>query len=57
MEIRTVRFEVFLQFLAYYLILLDLQVINFPRACTISREAPSRFPHFLQPWFLTVHVG
>jgi len=31
------------------LILLDLQLINFPRACTISREAPSRFPHFLQP--------
>jgi len=48
-KIRTVRFMVFLQFLAYYLILLDLQLINFPRACTISREAPSRFPHFLQP--------
>jgi len=46
----TVRFVACLQFLAYYLILLDLQLINFPRACTISREPPSRFPHFLQPW-------
>jgi len=43
---------VFLQILAYYLILLDLQLINFPRACTISQEASSRFPHFLQPWLL-----
>ena len=50
-EIRTVRFAVFLQFSAYYLILLDLQLINFPRACTISREVPSRFSHFLQPWW------
>ena len=48
-EIRTVRFMVFLQFLAYYLILLDLQLINFPRAWTIFREVPSQFPHFLQP--------
>jgi len=50
-EIHTVRFVVCLQFLAYYLILLDLQLNNFPRACTISREAPSktRFQHFLQP--------
>ena len=55
-EIRTIRFAVFLQLLAYYLILLDLQLINFPRACTISREAPSRFPHFLQPWLWTTHL-
>ena len=47
-EIRTAPFVVFLQFLAY-LILLDLQLINFPRAGTISWEAPSRFPQFLQP--------
>jgi len=40
---------VFLQFLAYYLILLDLQLIDFPRACTISRETPSRFPRLLLP--------
>ena len=48
-EICTVRFMVFLQFLAYYLILLDLQLIDFPRACTISRETPSRFPRLLLP--------
>jgi len=48
-EIRTVRFMFFLQFLVYYLILLDLQLINFPRVCTVSQEVPSRFPHFLQP--------
>ena len=40
----------FLQFLAYYLILLDLQLIDFSRACKISRLTPSWFPHFLQPW-------
>ena len=48
-EIRTVHFVVCLQFVAYYLILLDLQLINFPRTCMISREALSWFPHFLQP--------
>jgi len=47
-EIRRFRFVVFLQFLAYYLILLDLQLNNFPQACTLFWEAPSRFPHFLQ---------
>ena len=46
-EIHTVRFVVCLQLLAYYLILLDLQLINFPWACTNSQEAPSRFPHFM----------
>jgi len=48
-DIRTVRFVVCLQSFAYYLILLDSQLLNYPRACTISGEAPSRFPHFLQP--------
>jgi len=33
----------------YYLILLDLQLINFPRVCRISWEAPSQFPRFYQP--------
>jgi len=32
------------------LILLDLQLINFWRACMISWEAPSQFPHSFQPW-------
>jgi len=46
-----------LQFLAYYLILLDLQLTNFTRACAISREAPSRFSHFLQPCSLTSYFS
>jgi len=38
-----------LQFFEYYLILLGLQLINFPRACTVSRGGLSLFPHFFQP--------
>jgi len=39
------------------LILLDLQLINFPQACIISQEAPSCFPHFLQPWLQGFNQG
>jgi len=56
----VVHLVICLQFLAYYLILLELQSDNFLRACTISREALSWFPHFLQPWwqhwFRVAHV-
>ena len=54
-EMCAVCLVICLQFLAYYMILLGLQLINFPRACTISREAPSRFPHCLQPCPVLMH--
>jgi len=49
-EICTINLLICFQFFACHLILLDLQLINFPRACMISWEDPSRFPHFIQPW-------
>jgi len=48
-EIRTVRFVVCLQSFACYLILLDLQLINFPRACKISGKLLPDFYTFCSP--------
>jgi len=37
--------------------LLDLQLISFMLACMIFQEGPSRFPYFIQPWFVyAAHV-